>query len=56
MTRTRRPILLICMVLVAGLIGLATVAHAADDTARFYGTWKTTVVLNGQRLTVILRA
>lgn len=38
---------------IAALILLATVAHAGDDTARFYGTWKTTVVLNGQTVTVI---
>ena len=35
------------------MILLATGARAADDTARFYGTWKTTVVLNGQTVTVI---
>jgi hypothetical protein len=35
------------------LIGHAPAAHAADDTARFYGQWKTTINNNGQRLTII---
>jgi hypothetical protein len=37
----------------AALILLATTARAGDDTARFYGTWNTTVVLNGQTITII---
>lgn len=37
----------------AGLIVLATAAWASDDTARFYGTWKTTVVANGQTATIV---
>ena len=37
----------------AALIVLATSARAGDDTERFYGTWKTTVVLNGQTVTII---
>ena len=37
----------------AGLIGLATVARAADDTARFYGTWKTSFLYNGQTVTMV---
>ena len=37
----------------AGLIVLATAAWASDDTARFYGTWKTTVVANGQTVTIV---
>jgi hypothetical protein len=37
----------------AALIVLATTARAADDTARFYGTWKTTVALNGQTVTIV---
>ncbi len=39
--------------LVALLMGLATVAHAADDTARFYGTWKTSFPYNGVTVTLI---
>src|SRR5580704_17110529 len=39
--------------LVVGLVGLATVAHAADDTARFFGTWKTSFPYNGQTVTLI---
>ena len=37
----------------AGLIGLATFAFGADDTARFYGTWKTTFPYNGRIVTMI---
>lgn len=37
----------------AALILLATAAHAADDTARFYGIWKTTIQLNGQNVTIV---
>jgi len=36
-----------------GLFGLAPRARAADDTARFYGQWKTTVSANGQTVTII---
>ncbi len=39
--------------LTAGLIGLATVVQAADDTARFYGTWETRFVLNGRMVTLV---
>jgi TPR repeat protein len=35
------------------LLLLAPHARAADDTARFYGTWKAYVVVNGQTLTLI---
>jgi TPR repeat protein len=38
---------------VAALIVVATAAYAGDDTARFYGTWKTTVSANGQTVTII---
>jgi hypothetical protein len=36
-----------------GLAGFAPAARAADDTARFYGQWKTTYTYNGQTITVI---
>src|ERR1035437_5064913 len=39
--------------LVVGLIGVATVAYAADDTARFYGTWKTSFPYNGQTVNAV---
>jgi len=39
--------------LAAGLAGMVSVARAADDTARFYGQWKTTVAVNGQTVTLI---
>ncbi len=53
-----KPALKVCLiaVLVAGLIGLAgfaPAAHAADDTARFYGQWKTSFPFNGQTVTII---
>ena len=38
---------------VIGFIGPARSAHAADDTARFYGQWKTVVTNNGQSVTII---
>ena len=37
----------------AGLALLATVARPSDDTARFYGTWKTTTTVNGQTITIV---
>jgi TPR repeat protein len=42
-----------CTSAFAALMLLATSARAGDDTERFYGTWKTTVVLNGQTVTII---
>lgn len=44
------------LALIAGVTGFvepAPAAHAADDTARFYGQWKTSFVSNGQMVTVI---
>jgi hypothetical protein len=46
-------------VIAAGLVGCVTLAgdapkaRAADDTVRFYGQWKTTLIANGQPVTVI---
>ncbi len=53
MKRTPRINLWICMSLVAGLIALATAVRAADDKARFYGTWQAHILINGQVITVI---
>src|SRR5579863_2898700 len=39
--------------LAAGLLGQPSSAHASDDTARFYGQWKTIVSSNGQTVTII---
>jgi hypothetical protein len=36
-----------------GLVGTAPAARAADDTARFFGQWKTTFSYNGQTVTMI---
>ena len=41
------------MALAAGLIGLATAAHATDDTARFFGTWEANILYNGQTVTLV---
>ena len=38
---------------VIGLIGHAPAARAADDTARFFGQWKTSFPYNGQTVTII---
>ncbi|HEY2470601.1 MAG TPA: caspase family protein [Terracidiphilus sp.] len=38
---------------VIGLIGHVPAARAADDTARFYGQWKTKFSFNGQPVTMI---
>ena len=35
------------------LLGMAPRGRASDDTARFYGQWKTTYTYNGQTITVI---
>ena len=40
------------MALVAGLIGLAPSARAADDS-RFYGAWEITFPYDGQTLTLV---
>jgi hypothetical protein len=53
MTNTPRANLWICITLLTGLIGLATAVHAADDTARFYGTWEAHILVNGQVVDVI---
>ena len=53
MMRTRSTKIRFCVTLVAALIGLATAAHAADDTARFYGTWETSAPYNGQMVTIV---
>ena len=37
----------------ACVIGLAAIAHAADDTARFYGTWETSFPYNGQTVVMV---
>jgi hypothetical protein len=42
-----------CLTVFAAFILLATTARAGDDTARFYGTWKTTATVNGQTVTII---
>ncbi len=39
-------------VLAIGILAFAATARAGDDTARFYGTWTTSFVVNGQRVTM----
>ncbi len=41
------------MGLIVALLGIAAAARAGDDTVRMYGTWKTSVLYNGQMVTVI---
>jgi hypothetical protein len=58
----RRPVWLCCLLLgllaaspsFAGVFGPdATPASTADDTARFYGTWKAVFFSNGQQVTIL---
>lgn len=51
MSRIFRPAA--CILAFAILILFGAAAHAGDDTARFYGTWKTTVTVNGLTVTII---
>ena len=41
------------MALAAGLLGLAATVRGGDDTARFYGTWSTSFVFNGQTVNMV---
>jgi TPR repeat protein len=41
------------IVLLTLLLGLANSAQAADDTARFYGTWRATFPYNGRSMTMV---
>src|ERR1700722_9154210 len=41
------------IVLLTVLLGLASRAHAADDTTLFYGAWKATFPYNGQTVTMV---
>jgi hypothetical protein len=42
-----------CLFVLASLVLWATAARSSDDTARFYGTWKTAVKVNGQTVIII---
>ena len=53
MARYRTTKLQICLGYAVGLIGLATAALAADDTARFYGTWESNIPYNNQTITIV---
>jgi TPR repeat protein len=53
MMRMLRATAWIFLTLVAALSWLAPAARASDDTARFYGTWRTSFVVNGQTVTMI---
>lgn len=48
----QKPWIKLCLA-AALLGGLCLSARATDDTARFYGQWKGTAVINGQSVTVI---
>ena len=53
MVQKRWARLWISMTLAGGLLGVATAARAADDTTRFYGTWKTEFPYYGQMVTLV---
>jgi TPR repeat protein len=53
MMRMLRAAACISLTLVTALTWLAPAASASDDTARFYGTWRTSFVVNGQTVTMI---
>lgn len=53
MMRILRATTWACVTLISALTWLAPAACASDDTARFYGSWRTSVVLNGQTITVL---
>ncbi|MFI5250704.1 MAG: hypothetical protein ACHQTF_12075, partial [Gemmatimonadales bacterium] len=53
MMRILRATACISLTLVAALTWLAAAAYASDDTTRFYGTWRTSFVVNGQTVTMI---
>jgi TPR repeat protein len=53
MMRMLRATACISLALVTALTWLAPAACASDDTARFYGTWRTSFVVNGQTVTMI---
>ena len=52
MARNRTAKVRICLGYAVGLIGL-TAALAADDTARFYGTWEGNILYNNQTMTIV---
>jgi TPR repeat protein len=53
MMRMLRAPVLTCVVVLTALTRFAPAARAADDTLRFYGTWRTSIVINGQTVTMI---
>jgi TPR repeat protein len=53
MTRMRTTKDWAWFVLLTLFLGMACSAHAADDTARFNGTWKATFPYNGQTVTMV---
>jgi hypothetical protein len=53
MVQKRWARLWISMTLAGGLLGVATAARAADETARFYGTWKTEFPYYGVMVTMV---
>lgn len=53
MMRMRRAAVLACVMVLTALTRFPPAARAADDTVRFYGSWRTSVVINGQTVTMI---
>jgi TPR repeat protein len=53
MMRLLRAAVLTCVMVLTALTWFAPAARATDDTVRFYGTWRTSFVINGQTVTMI---
>jgi TPR repeat protein len=53
MMRMLRATACISLTLIAAVTWFTPGARASDDTARFYGTWRTSFVVNGQTVTMI---
>ncbi len=53
MMRMLRATACISLTLVTAFAWRTPSAYASDDTARFYGTWRTSFVVNGQTVTMI---
>jgi TPR repeat protein len=53
MMRMLRTTACVSLALVTALAWFAPAARASDDTARFFGTWRTSFVVNGQTVTML---
>jgi hypothetical protein len=51
--RTHFTKILFCLSLAAASLALPAAARAADDTARFFGSWIGTLPYNGQTISIV---